>query len=282
MTAPAPASTDPVRPTGAGSASALWRDVARAAAGDPGFVWALGLGVVLIALALLGFVPNPFVGAPSARWGTPLLVTGDSHDVVHLIGGAVALHAALGLSRARRDVVLVVLGAIALLLLALGILDGRWLGLLTWPVGLADQLLHLIVGLGSMLVGLAGLGAFEMGSRSTSDPEAVTASVTAPLTSSVTTPAAPEAGPSAAPAAEGTRSVTSSSRRASRATKASDDTKSVGPKPAPAPQPGAAAPVAEPGALAPQPGAAATASPIDGPVGDAAVPDGDEEDPAGP
>jgi hypothetical protein len=268
----APASTDPVRPTGAGSASALWRDVARAAAGDPGFAWALVVGVVLIALALLGFVPNPLVGAPSARWGTPLLVTGDSHDVVHLIGGAVALHAALGLSRARRDVVLVVLGAIALLLLALGILDGRWLGLLTWPVGLADQLLHLIVGLGSMLVGLAGLGAFEMGSRSVGDPDAVTASVTAPVTSSVTAPAAPEAGSSAAPATEGTRAGTSSSRRASRATTASDDAKSVEPTTAPAAQP--AAPAA-------QPGAAAMASPTGEPDGDAAEPDGDEEDSAG-
>src|SRR5262245_21967590 len=114
MTAPGAASTDPVGTSRAGSASALWRDIVRAAAGDPGFAWALGLGVVLIVLGLLGFVSNPLVGAPSARWGTPLLLTGDSHDVVHLVGGAVALHAALGMSRGRRDVVLVVLGAIAL------------------------------------------------------------------------------------------------------------------------------------------------------------------------
>lgn len=163
MTAPGAASTDPVRASRSGPASASWRDVVRAASVDPGFAWALGLGVVLIALGLLGFVPNPLVGAPSPQWGSPLLVTGDSHDVVHLVGGAIALHAALGMSRPRRDIVLITLGAVSLLLLAVGILDGRWFGLVPWPVSLADQLLHLVAGLGSILVGLAGRGAFEMG-----------------------------------------------------------------------------------------------------------------------
>jgi hypothetical protein len=127
-------------------------------AADPGFVWALGVGIVLIGLGLLGFVPNPLVGAPSAAWGTPLLLTGDAHDVLHLVGGAVALHAALGMSRARRDAVLIGLGAVALVLLALGLLDGRWFGIAPYSVGLADQLLHLVVGLGSLVMGLAGTG----------------------------------------------------------------------------------------------------------------------------
>lgn len=139
-------------------ASALWRDVVRAARADPGFAWALFVGLLLLGLGLLGFVPNPLVGAPTAAWGTPLLQTGDAHDVVHLVGGAIALHAALGMSRARRDVVLLGLGTAAIVLLALGLLDGRWFGIAPWPVGVTDQLLHLIVGLGSLLVGLAGTG----------------------------------------------------------------------------------------------------------------------------
>lgn len=156
MTAPSDGSVATPRAAGA---SALWRDVAGGTAADPGFVWALGVGIVLIVLGALGFVPNPLVGAPSAAWGTPLLLTGDAHDVLHLVGGAVALHAALGMSRARRDVVLIGLGAVALVLLALGLLDGRWFGVAPYPVGLADQLLHLIVGLGSLVMGLAGTGA---------------------------------------------------------------------------------------------------------------------------
>jgi hypothetical protein len=193
MTAPGAASDEPVRTTRAGSASALGRDVARAAAGDPGFAWALGLGVVLIGLGLLGFVPNPLVGAPSVAWGTPLLVTGDSHDVVHLVGGAIALHAALGLSRARRDSVLIALGAVSLVLLVLGILDGRWLGVVPYPVGLADQLLHLVVGLGCILVGLAGRGT----SAAVPGVAAMAGAVTAP--EEVASPSVPAAADGAAP-----------------------------------------------------------------------------------
>jgi hypothetical protein len=136
----------------------MWRDMAGGTAADPGFVWSLGVGIVLLALGVLGFVPNPLVGAPSAAWGSPLLLTGDAHDVLHLVGGAVALHAALGMSRARRDVVLIGLGSVGLVLLALGLLDGRWFGVAPYPVGLADQLLHLVVGLGSLVMGLAGTG----------------------------------------------------------------------------------------------------------------------------
>jgi hypothetical protein len=163
MTAPGATSDEPVAtPRSANvsraGASALWRDMAGGAAADPGFVWALVIGVGLIALGLLGFVPNPIVGSPSAAWGTPLLLTGDAHDVIHLVGGAIAIHAALGMSRPHRDGTLIGLGAAALVLLALGLLDGRWFGVAPYSVGLADQLLHLIVGLGSLVMGLAGSG----------------------------------------------------------------------------------------------------------------------------
>jgi hypothetical protein len=168
MTAPGAAPDEPVEtPRAAASsrtagASALWRDVAGGTAADPGFVWALVVGMGLVVLGLLGFVPNPIVGSPSAAWGTPLLLTGDAHDVLHLVGGAVALHAALGMSRAHRDVVLIGLGAAALILLALGLLDGRWLGIAPFHVGLSDQLLHLIVGVGSLVTGLAGTGTINV------------------------------------------------------------------------------------------------------------------------
>jgi hypothetical protein len=74
----------------------------------------------------------------------------------------VALHAALGMSRARRDAVLIGLGAAALILLALGLLEGRWFGIAPYHVGLADQLLHLVIGLGSLVMGLAGTGAITV------------------------------------------------------------------------------------------------------------------------
>jgi hypothetical protein len=66
------------------------------------------------------------------------------------------------MSRSHRDAVLIGLGAAALILLALGLLDGRWFGIAPYHVGLADQLLHLIVGVGSLVMGLAGTGAITV------------------------------------------------------------------------------------------------------------------------
>ncbi|MBX3031635.1 MAG: DUF4383 domain-containing protein [Chloroflexi bacterium] len=136
-------------------------DVLAAARSDLGRAWALVLGVLLVALGLLGFVPNPLVGTPGTTGDAPLLARGDSHAVVHLVLGAVALHAALGMSKGRRDPVLVGIGVVSLVLLVLGILDGRWFGLAAVPVSLANQLLHLVVGLGSLVIGLAGMGLIE-------------------------------------------------------------------------------------------------------------------------
>ena len=92
------------------TAQRIGTGLARGAAGDIGFAWALGLGVGLLAFGLLGFVPNPLVGAPSVTWGTPLFVTGDAHDVLNLVAGAVVLYGALGLTGRRRGVLLIVVG----------------------------------------------------------------------------------------------------------------------------------------------------------------------------
>jgi hypothetical protein len=205
MTAPSDGPVAPPRAQGASraaGASALWRDMVRGAASDPGFAWALCLGVALIALGLLGFIPNPIVGAPSASWGTPLLRTGDAHDVIHLVGGAVALHAALGMSRARRDGVLIGLGAAALILLALGLLDGRWFGIAPYAVSLADQLLHLVVGLGCLLMGLAGTGTIEVPIVTGAYRRAAAASVPAGQAAVPEPDTEPEAAPEAMPEAE--------------------------------------------------------------------------------
>ena len=56
------------------------------------------LGIGLIVVGLLGFAPNPLVGAPSSAWGTPLFLTGNALDVIHLVAGAVVLYGALGLT----------------------------------------------------------------------------------------------------------------------------------------------------------------------------------------
>lgn len=136
-------------------------DVAGVARADPGLAWALGMGTLLIGLGLLGSVPNPIVGTPGTVGGSPVLTTGDSHDVVHLVLGAVSIHAALGMSRVRRDWVLIGLGGVFLVLFVVALIDGRWFGIAPVAANLPDQLLHLVAGLGSVVVGMAGLGMLE-------------------------------------------------------------------------------------------------------------------------
>ena len=120
---------------------------------DLGFVWSLGLGIGLIVMGLLGFVPNPIVGGPTMGLGTPVFLTGSAQDVLHLIGGAVLLYGALGLTGPRRAVLLMGVGAVLLIVFLLCLLSGDLFGLLAYPVNVLDQLLHLVVGSVSIGVG---------------------------------------------------------------------------------------------------------------------------------
>lgn len=129
------------------------RELARGATRDPGFAWALGLGIGFVVIGLLGFVPNPIVGEPSGSWGMPLFLTGSAQDVLHLIGGAVLLYGALGLTGPRRAVLLMGVGIVLLAVFLLCLVSGNLFGLLAYPVNLADQLLHLVVGVGSVALG---------------------------------------------------------------------------------------------------------------------------------
>jgi hypothetical protein len=140
------------------TAQRIGTDLARGAAGDIGFAWALALGVGLLCFGLLGFVPNPVVGAPSAAWGTPVFVTGDAHDVLDLVAGAVVLYGALGLTGRRRGVLLIVAGVIGLVLFLLGLVSGTGFGLLVYPVNLPDQMLLLVVSGVSIAVGYLARG----------------------------------------------------------------------------------------------------------------------------
>ncbi len=133
-------------------------ELARGAARDVGFAWSLGLGIGLIALGLLGFVGDPLVGAPTAAWGTPLFLTGDAHDILNLVTGALLLYGALGLTPARRGALLLVVGAIGIGRFLLGLLSGDYLGLLGYPVNLPDQLLLLVTSAVSMVVGYVARG----------------------------------------------------------------------------------------------------------------------------
>jgi len=140
------------------TAQRIGTDLAQGAAADVGFAWSLGLGIGLIAMGLLGFVPNPLVGAPTAAWGSPVFLTGDAHNVLDLVAGAVLLYAALGLAGARRGSVLMGVGIIGLVAFLVGLLNGTAFGLLSYPVNLPDQLLLLLVSGVSIGIGYLARG----------------------------------------------------------------------------------------------------------------------------
>jgi len=133
-------------------------DLVRGATADIGFAWSLGLGIGLLAFGLLGFVSNPLVGAPSVAWGTPLFLTGDAHNVLDLVAGAVILYGALGLTARRRGALLLAVGVIGLVSFLVGLLSGTYLGLLAYPVNLLDQLLLLVVSGISIVIGYLARG----------------------------------------------------------------------------------------------------------------------------
>ncbi len=101
------------------------------------------LGVVFVAVGLLGFIPNPIVGgSDSALFQTNLL-----HDLVHLISGIIFIYVSKN-SPEKSTMTMKVFGGVYLLIALLGFLlvpnGGDLLGLVR--TNSADHLLHIFLG----------------------------------------------------------------------------------------------------------------------------------------
>lgn len=114
---------------------------------------ALIIGIIFIAVGLLGFIPNPIVGDPERA----IFHTDTVHNLVHIISGVLFVLVALA-APATAAGVLKVFGLVYLLLGVLGLVtigsegEGMLLGFL--HVNGADNFLH--IGLG-LLIFLAGM-----------------------------------------------------------------------------------------------------------------------------
>lgn len=111
---------------------------------------AMIIGILFLAIGLLGFIPNPLVSP------TGIFVTDPLHNIVHLASGAVLLagvYSSLGASTALK-IVGVVYGLVAVLgILGIGVANGMLLGLI--HINAADNWLH--VGL-ALVILYAGFG----------------------------------------------------------------------------------------------------------------------------
>ncbi|CAN5666473.1 hypothetical protein BH23CHL8_BH23CHL8_10850 [soil metagenome] len=118
--------------------------------------FALGVGVALIVLGLLGSFGNPLVGRPGA---TSLIVTGPGHDIVHLVVGALFVHVGHILSARQRSTGLLALGAFLALSGFLSLVVPDLLGVYGLATSGLDQLAHLALGITAVVIGWLGRGA---------------------------------------------------------------------------------------------------------------------------
>ena len=102
---------------------------------------AILFGVVFVLVGVLGFIPNPIVGASG------IFETNTMHDLVHLALGIVLLGVGM-LAEKKSALALKAVGIIYLLVALLGFLiapdGGSLAGLIT--LNMADHILHVVLG----------------------------------------------------------------------------------------------------------------------------------------
>jgi hypothetical protein len=113
--------------------------------------YATVIGVVLVAVGILGFIPNPIVSSQPGA----LFAVNAVHNLVHLVTGAAALVIAFAITdRLQQANALIAYGVVYALVLILTIVSPTLFGLFAdAPVNVADHILHLVLALGSIGVG---------------------------------------------------------------------------------------------------------------------------------
>ncbi len=122
---------------------------------------ALGVGVVFLLVGVLGFIPGITTNYDTMSFAShhsEALLLGNFqvsilHNIVHLLFGVAGIALARTISGARNY--LVVGGIIYLVLFLYGLLVGQESALNFVPVNLADDILHLVLGLGMVGLGTA-------------------------------------------------------------------------------------------------------------------------------
>jgi hypothetical protein len=122
---------------------------------------ALAVGAVFLAVGVLGFIPGvtqnysdmQFAGHESDALLLGIFQVSILHNIVHLLFGVAGILMARSFSGARTY--LVIGGAIYLVLFLYGLLIGQESTANFVPVNTADDILHLVLGIGMIGLGLA-------------------------------------------------------------------------------------------------------------------------------
>jgi hypothetical protein len=119
-------------------------------------VYALTLGLVLVAVGIIGFLVEPSFGiGDSAQRGTLIVFDINGwHNVVHLLSGIVGI--ALAGTAAKARLFCIGYGVVYVLVTILGFVVGDGGLLLSLiPINTADNLLHLVIALTGIAIGLS-------------------------------------------------------------------------------------------------------------------------------
>ena len=131
---------------------------------------AMAVGAVFLLVGLLGFIPGITMGGLGAYGHTSealllgVFQVSILHNIVHLLFGVAGL--AMGRSVSGARAFLVWGGAIYLVLFVYGLIFGGPMPANFVPMNMADNFLHLVLGIGMLALGLT-LGRRTAGTRTT-------------------------------------------------------------------------------------------------------------------
>jgi hypothetical protein len=112
--------------------------------------WMTLAGIVLVAVGLLGFIPNPIVGADADA----LVRTNALHNVVHLATGLLALYIALGLRGTNQVNATIGFGVLYTGVFLATLISPTLFGLFgDAPAGANEHVIHLVLAVVSLAVG---------------------------------------------------------------------------------------------------------------------------------
>jgi len=121
-------------------------------------MWATLAGVVLVAVGLLGFVPNPLVGSAQGA----LVPTDAVHNIVHLGTGILALAIAFAMTGKTQVDAMLGFGILYVVILLAVLVSPTLFGLFSIP---ANAVLHLI----HATLAIVSLGVWSMARNQTTN-----------------------------------------------------------------------------------------------------------------
>lgn len=116
--------------------------------------WAALAGIVLVAVGLLGLIPNPLVGVTDGA----LLPTDTLHNIVHLGTGLLALYIAFGLRGTAQVNGLIGFGILYVVILVAVLISPTLFGLFSVPANAVLHVIHAALAVVSLGVGYSARG----------------------------------------------------------------------------------------------------------------------------